>query len=265
MNDKALRGATMPGRPDITAETFDRAHGSSELALMWRLSEQAYGADYPEQIQPLGMTTWWTLGRFVAGLRTGPGHTILDLACGRGGVGLWLARATGANVIGVDFSPVAVALATQRAPEFVPADRATFLVGDLSATGMDSASIDGAICADAVFFATDRVAVFTEMSRILRPGGRFLFTVDESEDDRPGAVPDWTPLIEAGGLIVEEREQIPQWREQLQVLYDTWKFHIDEVRETMGDEAADDLIDEANSVGPTLPGRTGMIYTARRP
>lgn len=67
----------------------------------------------------------------VSGLRVGAGQRLLDLACGRGGVGLWLARATGAQLTGVDWSPVVVREATARAPEFVPAQRASFAVGDL--------------------------------------------------------------------------------------------------------------------------------------
>lgn len=264
MASTPVKGATIPPRPDITPQTFDRAHGATANELMWRMSRRAYGRDYPEQVQPWGMTTWWTLGRMVAGLQVGPGQAMLDLACGRGGVGLWLARATGAQLTGVDFSPVGVTAATARAPEFVPDGRASFTVGELTATGLATDSMDGAICADAVFFATDRVAVFVEMSRVLRRGARFLFTADDSDADRPTAVADWTPLIEAAGLIFEAKEEIPRWRDGLQKMYDTWIDHIDEVRRELGTEAADDLIEEATQVGPTLAARTGMLYTATR-
>jgi hypothetical protein len=68
-----------------------------------------------------------------------------------------------------------------------------------------------------------------EVARILRPGARFAFTADEGDDlARPGAVPDWAPIIEA-----------PQ--------------------------AAQDLIDEATHVGPTLANRTGVRYATRNP
>jgi ubiquinone/menaquinone biosynthesis C-methylase UbiE len=261
-----IRGAVVPARPGITPESFDRAHGTTAKSeLMWRLAREAYGADYPGEVQPWGMTTWWTLGRFVSGLRVGAGQHLLDLACGRGGVGLWLARATGARLTGVDWSPAAVREAAARAPQFVPAQRASFTVGDLAATGLEPGSVDAAVCADAIFFALDRVAVFAEMTRVLRPGARFVFTADESADPaRPAAVPDWAPIAEAGGLIVDSREEIPHWREGLQRTYDTWTASIDEVRRSLGDESANDLIEEATQVGPTLAGRTGVLYTTRR-
>lgn len=165
----------------------------------------------------------------------------------------------------MDWSPGAVREAAARAPEFGSAGRASFAVGDLAATGLETGSVDGAVCADAVFFATERVAVFAEMTRVLRLGARFMFTADESEDPgRPAAVPDWAPIVEAGGLIVESREEIPRWRENLQGMYDSWLASIDEIRRTLGDESADELIEEATEVGPTLPGRTGVLCVTRR-
>jgi ubiquinone/menaquinone biosynthesis C-methylase UbiE len=259
------RGAVIPPRP-ITPEDFDRAHAETAKSdLLWRLSSEAYGADCPTELEAWGMTTWWTLGQFVSGLRLRPDQLLLDLACGRGGVGLWLARATNANLIGVDWSPAGVAAASERAAAFVPADRARFQVGDLAATGLPDASVDGAVCADAVFFATDRVAVFAELARVLRPGARFVFTADESDDpDRAGAVPDWAPIIERGGLAVVARAEIPRWAEQLHAMYDNWVANIDELRAELGDQSADDLLDEATTVGPTLARRTGVLYTTEK-
>jgi ubiquinone/menaquinone biosynthesis C-methylase UbiE len=266
MSESPIRGATVPARDDITAESFDRAHGeTAKNALLWRLSREAYGADYPDEVEPWGMTTWWTLGQFVAGLRVGPGQHLVDLACGRAGVGLWLARATRAQLTGVDWSSAAVTAATARAPQFIPAERASFVVGDLAATGLEAGSADGVVCADAVFFATDRVAVFAEVARVLRPGGRFVFTADESDDpDRQAAVPDWGPIIRAGGLDVVYRAEIPHWREDLQRMYDGWLTNIDALREDLDEESVNDLIGEATTVGPTLARRTGVLYATER-
>jgi ubiquinone/menaquinone biosynthesis C-methylase UbiE len=259
------RGAVVPPRP-VTAEDFDRAHGqAAKSELLWQVSNRAYGADCPTELQAWGMTTWWTLGRFISGLRLGPGQLLLDLACGRGGVGLWLARATSARLVGVDWSAAGVREAAARASAFVPDGRAEFRVGELTASGLAGESVDAAVCADAVFFAADRVAVFAEMGRVLRPGGRFVFTADESDDpDRPGSVPDWAPIIERGGLAVVAREEIPRWAAQLQAMYDAWVANIDALRAALGDESTDDLLDEARTVGPTLARRTGVLYTTEK-
>src|SRR6476646_1504705 len=265
MSISEIPGALVPPREEATPTAFDRAHEQTANELMWGLSRKAYGDDYPVEVQPWGMTTWWTLGHFVAALRINPGDHLVDLACGRGGVGLWLTRATGARLTGVDWSPGGVRAASERSRAFVPDGRASFVVGDLTATGLDDESVDAMVCADAVFFSPDRIAVFAEAARVLRPGGRFAFTADEADDGRPTAVPDWRPIVEAGGLAVEDRAEIPRFAEQLQAMYDTWLTHIDEVRDKLGDESAQDLIDEATNVGPTLAGRTGVLYVAHKP
>ena len=132
------RGAVVPPSP-ATADDFDRAHGQSAKSdLLCQVSNRAYGADCPTETQAWGMTTWWTLGRFVTGLRLGPSQSLLDLACGRGGVGLWLARDLSVNLVGVDWSPVGIREATDRSTVFVPPGRARFQVGDMAATGLDA-------------------------------------------------------------------------------------------------------------------------------
>jgi SAM-dependent methyltransferase len=267
MTTENLRGAVVAIPPGLNPDTFDEAHGKSSVSpLMWQLSAEAYGEEYPAEVEPWGMTTWWVLGRFVSELKVGPGHRLVDLACGRGGPGLWVARATGASLTGVDWSPVGVAGAEARAPQFVPAGRVDFRVGDLAATGLPDGYAEAAMCADAIFFAPDRVAAFAEVARVLKPGGRFVFTCDEDQStERATAVPDWTPLIEAGGLAVERKEDVPGFAEDAQRMYDLWIENLDALRAEVGEEEARSLEDEALRVGPTLKNQRGLIITARKP
>ena len=48
------RGAVVPP-PPITADDFDRAHGQAAKSdLLWRVSNGAYGADCPTELQAWG-------------------------------------------------------------------------------------------------------------------------------------------------------------------------------------------------------------------
>ncbi len=176
------------------------ASATAGSALLQQLNADAFGNEFTG-LETWSDTTWWLLGRLVAGLRIGPDRRLGDLACGLGEPGLWLARATGADLVGVDWSPVAVAEASSRAGGFVPPGRARFAVGTLQATGLDDGELDAAVCLDAIFFAPDRIAALREVRRVLRPGGRFLFTADErARPELPHPVPDWTPVGRGGGF-----------------------------------------------------------------
>jgi SAM-dependent methyltransferase len=262
-----LPGARTPLPSWISPESFDRDHGTTaRCRLLWDLQAEAYGDDLPIEVEPWGMTTWWVLGQMVAALRLRSDQHLVDLACGRGGPGLWLARATGATLTGIDWSAVAVDEAAQRVSRFVGDGRARFAVGDLTATGLAGECADGAICADALFFSADRVAAVAEVRRILKPGGRFVYTADEVIDapTKPSEVPDWTPIVEAGGLVVDAKVDIPHHVDQLSRLYALWLKHIDEIRAEVGDAAADDLVNEAETVGPSLARRRPLLIVCHR-
>jgi ubiquinone/menaquinone biosynthesis C-methylase UbiE len=79
----------------------------------------------------------------------------------------------GASLIGVDFSAVAVEQATAPADLFGLADRARFVVGDLTATGLPDATADAAVCVDAMHFPAEPCAAAAEAARILRRGVRW--------------------------------------------------------------------------------------------
>jgi len=45
----------------------------------------------------------------------GPGQVLLDLACGQGAPGLWLARQIGCDLVGIDFAEAGLRLARENA------------------------------------------------------------------------------------------------------------------------------------------------------
>ena len=103
--------------PVLAPAAFD-AHfraqaGSTLLPELWA---RAWGEDYPAEVEPFSPCSWSLLSSLVGALRLPPGATLVDLGCGRGGPGLWLARAMNARLVGIDWSAVAVEFAAQRAP-----------------------------------------------------------------------------------------------------------------------------------------------------
>jgi ubiquinone/menaquinone biosynthesis C-methylase UbiE len=114
----------------------------------------------------------------VTELRLVPDELLVDLGCGRGGYGLEVARRTGARLLGVDFSSVAIMQAAARAAELAHPG-ARLQVGELTATGLTSGAVDAVMCIDAVQFGEPTPAVLRECRRILKPGGaQVLATFD---------------------------------------------------------------------------------------
>ncbi len=140
---------------------------STTLNAIWR---DAYGDDYPEDVEPLGFSTLSELELMRRWLGVGPGESIVDLGCGRGGLGLWLARATGASLVGIDIVPEATEEAARKAQAFGPAVSARFQVGDFRHTGLPGSVFAGAVSVDSVWMVLDKVAAIREVQRLLVPG-----------------------------------------------------------------------------------------------
>jgi SAM-dependent methyltransferase len=202
-------------------DQFQRAHSAHRASpVLVRIWRNAYGEDYPEDVNPTAFYSRSILLRLRAGLRIDPGGTVVDLGCGNGGAGLWFARELGAKLIGIDLSAIGVANASKRAAELGLSDRVHFQEGDITATGLSPGSCDGAISLDVLALVPDKTAAISEVARILRPGARFAFTTWEQEgySTRLNAaqLADHRPALVAAGFDVELYEQPMDWRRQQQ-------------------------------------------------
>src|SRR6202011_1576010 len=93
----------------VTAAYNDALHAAAAgRGISSRLYAEAFGEEYPAQVDPSSSCTWSVLGEMVKRLRLRPDGLLVDLGCGRGGTGLWLARAFSARLIGLDISAEAV-------------------------------------------------------------------------------------------------------------------------------------------------------------
>ena len=101
-----------------------------------------------------------------------PNSLILDLAAGTGDFCIELEK-DGHRAVGVDLSYGMLASARTSAP---------LVQGDLLALPMPDQSVDGAVCGYALRNLVELPAFFTELHRIVRPGGR-IGLLDVSRPD----------------------------------------------------------------------------------
>ena len=102
---------------------------------------------------------------------------VLDVACGAGGPSLALVERTGCQLTGLDIQPEGIAHANALAAKRGIADRATFAVVDCGGRlPFQDNTFDAVLCIDAISHLPDRFEVLSEWSRLLRKGGRLVFT-----------------------------------------------------------------------------------------
>ncbi|MFI8105463.1 class I SAM-dependent methyltransferase [Streptomyces sp. NPDC086023] len=241
---------------------FDAFHAArARTPLVSRLYAEAMGEAYPVEVDASSSADWTLLGTMLARLGLAPGQRLVDLGCGTGGVGLWLARALGVGLTGIDVSSVAVGLAAARREAFVPPVRTEFRVGSLEGTGLPDAYAHGAVCVDAMGNAADRGAALRELRRILVPGGRAVVT-RAVRGTGEGALRE---QAEEAGLVVEHVDVRPDEPAMWQRLYELWLAHEEALRRDLGDVQAENMLREARRVLPLLPSRRAYALTLRRP
>lgn len=102
--------------------------------------------------------------------RVAAGTVVLDVACGPGYVAGG-AAARGATAVGIDF---ASSMITEAARHFQGVD---FRQGDAEALDFESSSFDAVVCAFGLLHLAAPEEAIAEAYRVLRPGGRYAFTV----------------------------------------------------------------------------------------
>jgi ubiquinone/menaquinone biosynthesis C-methylase UbiE len=244
---------------------FEAQSKSSTLRRIWA---EVYGEDYPVDADPMSFVTVTDLAWFVRELRVGPGHTFADLGCGRGGPGLWVLQKTGASLIGIDLSTVAVQHAQGRVKYTALQSRARYQHGTFAHTDLETASMDGAMSAEALFFAPDRQAACHEIARILKPGARFAMSSYEFHQRSPimnvEAIPDYRPLLEQAGFVVKVYKEAPNWEARLRAVFAGIVAEKDRLAEEMGEAVASRLHDWASHRPHELSDTRRILAVAQR-
>ncbi len=259
---------------DIISSGYDAVYGSTAksptLRRLWH--KYAEGLDFPEEFSHISLTTLPELQRISAELRLSADETFVDLGCGMAGPALWVARETGAQLIGVDLSRVATEQASARAAELGLAEQAQFVVGSFTDTGLEANVAAGLMSEDAIQYAPDKRAAMVEAARILRRGGRFVFTVYELDPDRAAGLPilgadlvdDYRPLLADAGFRVETYEETPGWPEPMTTTYSALLDEKEALTEEMGEAAAGALIVELSLTLEHRPYRRRVLIVATR-
>lgn len=104
-----------------------------------------------------------------------PGERVLDVACGNGQMARRLTE-LGAHVVATDFSPALIEKAKARTPDSTIDYRVIDATDEVALLGLGVASFDAVVCNMALQDIADITPLFRAVKRLLRAGGRFVFT-----------------------------------------------------------------------------------------
>jgi SAM-dependent methyltransferase len=146
----------------------------------------AYGAaaergggccEAPVTISSPGARTPFGCGDPIALMEIRPGETVLDVGSGPGADAIAAARLVGprGRVIGVDMTDAMLAKARGKA-EAAGASNVEFRHGDADALPVEDGSVDRVISNCVINLVPDKDRAFSEIFRVLRPGGSFSIT-----------------------------------------------------------------------------------------
>jgi SAM-dependent methyltransferase len=267
-------GVRADGVFDVVVAGYDAVYAaaasSPAFARLW--AEHAYGGTFPAEFAHISFLTLGELQVMAQYLALGEGTVLVDLACGTGGPGLWIAEQCGASVIGVDPSSAGLAQARNRSEQVGLANRSRYQQGTFASTGLAEGAAHGALSVDAIQYAPDKTEVFREAYRILRPGGRLAFSAFEVDPDRVAGipvlgvdpVPDYVPLLESAGFAVDLYTESAGWADRVPAAFGAVMEAMPTLTSEMGEAAAASLHMEAALTVQLRLYRRRVIVHARR-
>jgi SAM-dependent methyltransferase len=158
--------------PD-SVNLYDNVYSDFTSDVELAVRREAWGED-------LGQSSWLTAGEwlgFADQLGVGSGTDVLEVGSGSGGPAVYLAAARQCRITGVDINEHGVRNAEALARARGLTERARFQAVDASLPlPFPAESFDVVLSNDAMCHIVNRVAVLRDWGRVLRPGGRTLFT-----------------------------------------------------------------------------------------
>jgi SAM-dependent methyltransferase len=242
-------------------ETFNR---------IWR--ETAYRGEFPVEFAHIGFLTLTEGRRMLGYLDLTSDDVLVDLACGTGGPGLWVADASGATLVGIDPTDSGLAAARRRAAAVGLSKRSTFQHGTFTATNLSDTSADAIMTIEAFQYAPNKRDALREFVRILRPGGRVAIVCFEVDRMKVSGLPvlgvdpvaDYAPALTEAGLSIVSYEETPGWADRVYPTFAALMDSADALNAEMGEAAAASVLVEATLTVSVRPYPRRVLIVAER-
>lgn len=175
---------------------------------------------------------------------------VLDAGSGLGGPSRYTAEHYDCQVTGVDLTESFVAVARRLAERTGMSDRVKYQVGNLLALNFPDEQFDVAYTQHVVMNISDREQVYSEMLRVLKPGGKFGFFDVLATDAKPAPLYPLPWAESSGSSILLTEAETHEALEKVGFVVETWKDVTQEVIKWFDTVQLPAL--QGTSQGPTL-------------
>ena len=230
-------------------ERFTQLYRHGRAEVVREIERRVCGCDY-------GGTSWTTrdeADRLGELLRLAPGRRLLEVGAGSGWPGLYLATTTGCEIVQTDLPLNGLRIAAARAAADGLAKTCHVALADGSALPFESGCFDAILHSDVLCCLEPKLQVLKECRRVLRPGGKMVFTVifiaqGLATADYARAVDCGPPVVEtaigypemlreAGWEITTRADLTAEYQASKSHLIDEEEAHEAELRDLLGDDA----------------------------
>jgi SAM-dependent methyltransferase len=154
-------------------DLYDSSYGHYALTAYGEIRLETYGEDY-------GQTSWVTTAEsyeIPQLLKLSDKSSVLEIGCGSGGYAVYLAKSAGCRILGLDINAEGIRNANVLAEQANVGGRAAFQQFDVSQPLPEKDdTFDAVYSNDVLCHVEHRAQVFANVFRVLKPGGRFLFS-----------------------------------------------------------------------------------------
>jgi ubiquinone/menaquinone biosynthesis C-methylase UbiE len=154
-------------------DLYDSAYGNYAANVYRQVRIETYGEDF-------GQTSWVTTeesNEIPRLLDVGAHSSVLEIGCGSGGYALHVAKKVGCRLVGLDINAAGVRNANQLAHATGLASLVRFEECDVSKQlPFADQTFDAVFSNDVLCHIPARPEVLAEIFRVLKPGGRMLFS-----------------------------------------------------------------------------------------
>lgn len=169
---------------EVAREYYNSEDADNFYATIWG-GEDLHIGTYQDESESIREASTRTVAQMTEKLDLKPEHKVMDIGAGYAGSARYMVEHYGCYVDALNLSEKENERGRQINAERGLTDKITVIDGSFDAIPGDADQYDVVWSQDAMLHSDDRAGVLREVDRVIKPGGKFIFTDPMQADDCP--------------------------------------------------------------------------------